>query len=52
LIGKSCPFANAQPLGAKPKDIILISDKKGSAIVINWLSNGEKYSKSNEIIKG
>jgi hypothetical protein len=32
-MGNNCPSHNAQPLGAKPKEKILTSDKKGSAIV-------------------
>jgi hypothetical protein len=35
LIGSSWPLHIAQPLGAKPNDMILISDKNGSAI---WTS--------------
>jgi len=38
LMGKSCPLQSAQPLGAKPKDMILISDKKGSAILFPPIS--------------
>jgi hypothetical protein len=31
-MGKNCPLHNAQPRGAKLKLMILISDKKGSAM--------------------
>src|SRR5215217_6172322 len=33
LMGRSCPLQRAQPLGANTKLMILISDKKGSAIL-------------------
>jgi hypothetical protein len=33
LMGNVCPLHIAQPLGAKLKEKILISDKKGSAII-------------------
>ncbi|CAA9309666.1 MAG: hypothetical protein AVDCRST_MAG93-5142 [uncultured Chloroflexia bacterium] len=33
LIGSSCPLQSAQPFGAKLNDMILISDRNGSAMV-------------------
>src|SRR5882672_8360963 len=33
-MGRSCPSLRAQPFGGKPKLMILISDKNGSAILL------------------
>jgi hypothetical protein len=36
-MGKSWPLHKAHPFGANPKENILTSDKKGSAIVLDFL---------------